>query len=199
MKQRLVSIDALRGLAALVVVFFHAREMNWIGVNAMWHANGLRPNINAYLGYLTFPTVFGFAAVSLFFVLSGYCIHRPHVSKLVENPSYTIDKKTYFVRRLWRIYPVLFAALLFTCLLDVYTRRHFPSDIKLGDNSLGNFLLNLFAFQGIVGSNYGTNVPLWTLAMEIHFYLIYPLLFWATKRVGPYVTVAGVAAVSLIL
>ena len=198
MKKRLLSIDALRGLAALVVVFYHAREMNWIGIGAMWSSNKLAPNLNAYAGYLTFPVVFGFAAVSLFFVLSGYCIHRPHVSRLAQNENYVIDKKTYFVRRLWRIYPVLFAALIFTALFDFYTRQHFPADVKLGDNGVGNFLINLFSLQGIAGPTYGTNVPLWTLGMEIHFYLVYPLLFWSTKRFGPLLTVGSVALVSLL-
>ena len=99
MNKRLLSIDALRGVAALAVVFFHAREMNWIGISALWSANKLAPNLNAFLGYLTFPVIFGWAAVPLFFVLSGYCIHRPHVAKLARDADYRIDLKTYFVRR----------------------------------------------------------------------------------------------------
>ena len=198
MKKRLLSIDALRGVAALAVVLFHAREMSWIGIGAMWHANKLAPNLNAYLGYLSFPVVFGWAAVPLFFVLSGYCIHRPHVAKLVQDANYRIDLKTYFIRRLWRIYPVLFAAIVFTAILDAYTRHYFPADNKLGDNGIGSFLINLFSLQGIAGPTYGTNVPLWTLSMEIHFYLVYPLLFLATKRFGPHLTVATVAAISVL-
>ena len=198
MNKRLLSIDALRGVAALAVVFFHAREMNWIGISAMWSANHLEPNFNAFLGYLTFPVIFGWAAVPLFFVLSGYCIHRPHVAKLAQDANYRIDLKTYFIRRLWRIYPVLLAAILFTAIIDVYTRVHFPYDAKLGDNSAGNFLVNLLALQGIAGTTYGTNVPLWTLSMEIHFYLVYPLLFLLTKRCGPRVTIAVVAAISVL-
>ena len=198
MQKRLLSIDALRGVAALAVVFFHAREMTWIGISAMWHANKLAPNLNAFLGYLTFPVIFGWAAVPLFFVLSGYCIHRPHVAKLKQDADYRLDLKTYFIRRLWRIYPVLFAAIVFTALLDVYTRAHFPQDLKLGDNSVGNFGANLLGLQGIVGTPYGTNVPLWTLSMEIHFYVIYPLLFLLTKKFGPRVTIAVVATISLL-
>ncbi len=198
MQKRLLSIDALRGLAALAVVFYHAREMSWIGIGATWSANKLAPDLNAYLGYLTFPILFGWVAVPLFFVLSGYCIHRPHVAKLACDADYRIDLKTYFIRRLWRITPVLFAAIIFTAIIDVYTRQHFPLDVKLGDNSPGNFLANLLALQGIFGTPYGTNVPLWTLSMEIHFYVVYPLLFLLTKRCGPRVTIAVVAAISLL-
>ena len=198
MNKRLLSIDALRGVAALAVVFFHARAMSWIGIRALWNANKLAPNLNAYLGYLTFPVIFGWTAVPLFFVLSGYCIHRPHVAKLARDADYRIDLKTYFIRRLWRIYPVLLAAIVFTALLDAYTRHYFPLDVKLGDNSPGNFLANLLSLQGIAGTPYGTNVPLWTLSMEIHFYLVYPLLFTLTKRRGPRVTIMVVAAISLL-
>ena len=198
MKKRLLSVDALRGLAALVVVFYHAREMSWIGIGALWHANHLAPSLNAYLGYLTFPVIFGWAAVPLFFVLSGYCIHRPHVARLAQDENYRIDLKNYLVRRLWRIYPVLIAAIVFTWALDFYTAARFPADEKLGDGDFISALINALSLQGIAGPTYGSNLPLWTLGLEIHFYLVYPLLFWATRRFGPGRTVLAVAAISLV-
>lgn len=198
MKKRLIALDALRGLAALCVVFFHAREINWVGIGSIWHSNKFAPNVNGMVSYMTAPFYFGFAAVPLFFVISGYCIHRPNVSKLVVDANHKLNITEYFKRRLWRIYPVLIAALLLTYFFDLYTTSHFPLDSKIGDNSWRSFLINAASLQNIAGSTYGTNGPLWTLGIELHFYFLYPLLFWTTKKLGPAKTVLGVLLLSLI-
>jgi len=73
---RISSLDALRGLAALMVLVYHARGMFWVGFTQIYREHGLRPGFNAYLDYLFMPFSYGSLGVTLFFVLSGYCIHR---------------------------------------------------------------------------------------------------------------------------
>lgn len=117
---RLNSIDALRGLAAVIIVLYHARGMLWVGTREVWQRYGLSPNVNAWLGYVSLPlsTFGGFAALALFFVLSGYCIHRRGARNLSFNSN--LNLKEFALRRLWRIYPTYIAALCFTALVDAY-------------------------------------------------------------------------------
>ena len=64
---RLRSIDALRGIAALGVVFYHAVEQG----------NKLVPNnlLRYPVRLLQLGASFGYIGVFLFFVISGFCIH----------------------------------------------------------------------------------------------------------------------------
>ena len=198
MNGRSKAIDALRGIAALSVVVYHSREINWVGLSSIWQKHGLSADLNALLGYASAPFSFGFVAVPLFFVISGYCIHRPNVIRLQGDPDHSLNLGEYCKRRLWRVYPVLIAALFLTLLLDSYTRAHTPEDYRLGDNSWQSFVLNLLTLQNIACPPYGSNGPLWTLGMELHFYFLYPLLFHSTKKVGAAKTVTSVFFISVV-
>jgi peptidoglycan/LPS O-acetylase OafA/YrhL len=119
--KRLQSIDTLRGIAALVVLLYHARVMLWVGLKETWNQYGLSANPNAWLAYLTIPVTFcGGLAVSLFFVLSGYCIHRRGAKRLANESRPSINLKQFALRRLWRLYPTYIAALLLTVLVDSF-------------------------------------------------------------------------------
>jgi peptidoglycan/LPS O-acetylase OafA/YrhL len=182
---RVSAIDALRGLAALLVLFYHARGMFWIGFSQTWHQYGLRPDFNALLGYLSVPLSYGSLGVTLFFVLSGYCIHRRGAGQLVVDPRASIDLKAFAVRRFWRIYPTYLCALLITALIDGWILARTGIRDPAQDDSLHAFLVSLVTLQGYLAVYFGTNGVFWTLAMEVHLYLAYPILFYLSRRFGP--------------
>src|SRR6266480_2861015 len=72
---RFAWLDALRGIAALAVVIYHARAILWTGLGEVWKKHGTHPDLNAALGYLTAPFSYGYLGVTLFFVVSGFSIH----------------------------------------------------------------------------------------------------------------------------
>ncbi|KST63318.1 hypothetical protein BC008_39230 [Mastigocoleus testarum BC008] len=184
-QSRLTSIDALRGLAALIIVIYHARPIFWIGLAQTWRSYGLSPNINAWLGYATFPLSFGGLAVDLFFVLSGYCIHRRGARNLASNSHSKLNLRQFFLRRFLRIYPVYFFSLCVTAIVDYYIIFNNPELVISGqENSLFSFLTSLLSLQGLVAPTFGSNTVFWTLALEIHFYLFYPLCYYLCRRYG---------------
>ncbi|CAG9224185.1 Acyl_transf_3 domain-containing protein [Paraburkholderia tropica] len=195
-------IEAMRGIAAIAVAIFHCRLIAWIGIRA--YASGPHPrfSLDTVLAYLTIPFVWGPIGVPIFFVISGYCIHRSHAARLARNPQYPLDAHDFLWRRFVRIYPVLFCALLLTWALDNFSLQFHPRDTQLGDGSLWTFVANLLALQGIAAPTYGSNTALWTLSLEVQFYLLYPLLFAAHRRLGPNRTLMALmalAAVSFVL
>ncbi|RQV81112.1 acyltransferase family protein [Burkholderia anthina] len=190
-------IDAMRGFAALLVAYFHCRQVVWVGMQSFHHAYGHALSPGAIAGYLTFPFAWGSAGVPIFFVISGYCIHRNAALKLAANPAYRLDAPNFWLRRFARIYPVLLAALLFTLALDAVSLQIEPVSHKIRDVGVVAFLVNLFSLQGVAGYTYGSNGALWTLSLEVQFYAIYPLLFALRRRIGMPAVVAAVALVNV--
>jgi peptidoglycan/LPS O-acetylase OafA/YrhL len=182
---RVEAIDALRGLAAFVVVLYHARDLLWVGTSEMFRRYRFQPRLEAWLGYLTGPLSLGWLGVTLFFVLSGYCIHRRGAQRLADNPQAGLDFPRFARRRFWRIYPTYAAALLLTGLIDWYVLKMVGyRDVWMDDHRWTTLLASFAGLQGFAAPTYGSNGVFWTLAMEIHLYLAYPVLFWISKRYG---------------
>jgi peptidoglycan/LPS O-acetylase OafA/YrhL len=192
-------IDAMRGFAALLVAYFHCRQVVWVGMERYHQAVGHALSLDSLFAYLTFPIAWGSAGVPIFFVISGYCIHRGGALRLAQNRAYKLDNGNFWARRFARIYPVLLAALLLTCALDWYSLQLPPVNHKIREIGLQAFLVNLFSLQGVAGKTYGSNGALWTLSLEVQFYVVYPLLFALRRRLGGMTPVlALVALVNLV-
>lgn len=121
----------------------------------------------------------GFLGVSLFFVISGYLLALSTARQWQEN-RYSILE--YFKSRIKRIYPPLLIMLLVT--IGVYSyivpktmegiRPEFLS-IVLGYNNWWQILQNSDYFTRIANASPFT--PLWFLAIELQYFLVWPILF----------------------
>ncbi|WP_144143474.1 acyltransferase family protein [Paraburkholderia sp. BCC1884] len=191
-------IDAMRGFAALLVAYFHCRQVEWVGMQAFHQSVGHSFSLSAIAAYLTFPIAWGSAGVPIFFVISGYCIHRGGALRLAGNPAYRLDAGNFWVRRFARIYPVLLAALVLTFALDWFSLQLPPVNHKIREIGLQSFLVNLFSLQGVAGKTFGSNGALWTLSLEVQFYAIYPLLFALRRRIGMTNVLAAVAVINVV-
>lgn len=178
------NIDLLRGVAALLVLFLHAREIFWIGMRAFWLEGSGAISATRIFGYASFPLVWGSIGVPIFFVLSGYCIHRGYAGASKGDFLFRDMAIRFWFRRFIRIYPVLLAALIVTLILDNFTLRLLPSYSRVGDLSIRGFLINFFALQGVIGDVFGSNGALWTLSIEIQFYIVYPFLLVLIRNLG---------------
>ncbi|WEY40338.1 acyltransferase [Paraburkholderia sp. SUR17] len=189
-------IDAMRGFAALLVAYFHCRQVVWVGMQSFHQTMGHALTPDAIAAWLTLPVAWGSAGVPIFFVISGYCIHRGGAQRLAAQPGYRLPTLNFWARRFARIYPVLLAALILTFVLDSISLHLPPVSHKIRDIGLQAFLVNLFSLQGVAGKTYGSNGALWTLSLEIQFYAVYPLVFALRKRIGMPALVALVALVN---
>lgn len=203
---RSIAIDALRGFAAIMVLLLHAREEVWVGISSWLNSGPITySNPDILLGFLSIPFRYGFIGVPLFFVISGYCIHRPNAHRRNAQPNFRLNLRMYAWRRITRIYPVFIAAMLLTVALDAFSRHAMPDDTKLGNVSVECFAVNALSLTNIVSCSgmpcppLGSNSPLWTLPIEIHFYAVYPILFLAFGRFPPWLVLVGSLLVSSIV
>ncbi len=118
----------------------------------------------------------GTEAVLVFFVLSGLVIHL-RLARARAAKSVQFDVRQYAWKRFARIYPPLIGCLVFTAAFDAIGRWINPALYKGFDTSLAAFFGNALFLQGPVTNVYGSNSPLWSLAYEGFFYVMYPLVF----------------------
>ena len=162
----------------------HTREIAWIGAHQFYAENGLRLSLGAIIKFATFPLTFGSIGVPVFFVLSGYCIHRYQAFLAASGKLNSFSPRVFLLRRFFRIYPVLFGALALTFVADMISASCYPPSPKLGNVDFLSFLRNIASLQGLFGATYGSNDALWTLSIEVQFYALYPLLLVVMRRAG---------------
>lgn len=173
--RRAAGLDGLRGIAALCVFLVHI----WI------YTQPSRPPRDDFWDYLTFELRL---SVVFFFVLSGFLLFRDFARAAVrrEGPA---DSLGYAARRVARIVPAYYVALAGAVLLLWGTSTD-------GFRAIAPEELGLFA---LFSHNYSAdtllrfNPVLWTLALEVAFYVVLPFIGMAAYRLG------GVRRTSLLL
>ncbi len=148
-------MDGLRGIAAIAVFFTHFDQIIFVDLS---------------IGYFDLGQLFenGKYAVSLFFTLSGFLLSMPfwqHRLNSAPRPAMT----RYLWHRMARIIPAYYLCL--TVLLLINGDWHL---ILTHPDALMHYL---FIFNYAEFSIFSINSVFWTLAVEIQFYLLLPLLF----------------------
>ena len=179
---KLTCVDGLRGTAVGLVILFHLHK-HW--------PDRLGPYCDRMLGSF----YFGYCGVSLFFVLSGFCLtysllRREAVGKLTSLSS-------YFASRFHRIAPPYYASILLYLLVPFVKwllSGELSDDLSLRQVSSHVMFLHGFAEDTL----FGLCPAYWTLALEMQFYLILPVLFVCARKWGAAWVVLVVTLVSLI-
>lgn len=150
-------LDTVRGIAVLLVVVFH-------GFGVLFRPNQLSA-LHGVPKFFVAMTWLGATGVNLFFVLSGFLITGILIGSRTRPDYY----RRFYVRRALRILPAYYLLLLVLPIATLSSR--FPVHVGLPFVGLGFiYLANMAEFFG-VDTQYGV---LWSLAVEEHFYLLWP-------------------------
>jgi peptidoglycan/LPS O-acetylase OafA/YrhL len=180
-----VLLDLLRGLAALMVLFGHWRNLLFMDYS----------QLVAHKWALLLPYALssgGHQAVVIFFVLSGYLISGSVFRSFARGQW---SWKSYLTHRLVRLWVVLIPGLLLCALWD-NIGLHFHLSPALYSGAAGNHIIwdirptlkfhvffgNLFFLQSVLVPIFGSDGPLWSLANEFWYYLLFPLGLVALRR-----------------
>jgi peptidoglycan/LPS O-acetylase OafA/YrhL len=169
-------VDGLRALAILPVILFHAFP-HWL------------PG--------------GFVGVDIFFVISGYLI-TSILLKDIQAGAYSI--KTFYVRRVRRIFPALGLVLL--CSLAFGWLMLTPEEYeRLGKHTAGGvgFIANFMLLKEVgyfdPAADTKPLLHLWSLGIEEQFYIIWPVLLGLVSKrlrsLWPIILGIGIASLSL--
>ncbi len=162
-QERFHFLDGLRGIASTMIVIHHAFSSNI----ALFFIHHNLPLIGMFL------RLFTQSGVDLFFVLSGVVLLRPYLRK-----QRTSNVPDYFWRRLKRIYPPYFFALLIGAAI-VYFNNTFPTWYNVRGFHMGFSWLEMFKEAFIINFDGNFfNLAWWSLGIEILFYMIVPLIIF---------------------
>jgi peptidoglycan/LPS O-acetylase OafA/YrhL len=175
--KRLLWIDISKGLAILFVAYFHFfRTYFEHGTLPPADWNGLAAGALtiARLVWLKVSGL-GFHAVGVFIILSGWTLMQ---STTRRAESGAISWGLWYRARFLRLYPMYWVAHL-VYLVSPFVARLEPVDSRIILSLLG------LRFIDIQMNFMYLNAAWWYFSMLIQFYLIFPLLFWAARRLGP--------------
>lgn len=171
--ERLAVLDGLRGIAVLLVLWYHVWEISWLP---------------APLPQLEFIPETGFIGVHLFFFLSGFVITWPFVRALVTGTQ-SPDWRHFYWRRGIKILPSYWISIIIAYALG-YAQLQ-------GNSPVADIVSHLLFIHTWWPETAGAiNGVLWTLAIEVEFYLLFPLIWWGFRR-QPWLTAAAMALIAL--
>jgi len=171
-------LNFLRWISAFLVLIAHLRSVIFVGAKDAG-------SLNVFWKIFYLLTDFGYQAVMVFFVLSGFLVGSSILKRAKNNNLSFINYLLY--DRGVRIYIVLIPAITLTAFLDIYGLTNFDKigvytgNLELSSlsysvaNRLGLdiFLGNLLMLQGSIVPTFGSNFPLWSLAYEVWYYILF--------------------------
>ncbi len=174
------AIDGLRAISVIAVLLYHLTLPWWPG---------------------------GFLGVDLFFVISGYVITRLILDSIERSSA--LDLRKFYRSRIRRLFPALiFMVVTTTLFIGVWapeTVKRFVSDLPYLFTGLMNWAL--VAREQDYFSTIGRPPLLqhtWSLAVEIQFYLLWPLIllfvlrFFGKKRIPAFALFFALASGTLL-
>ena len=184
-KVHLGYLDSMRALAAVYVVFYHAplfvqREGTLTGPIGLLHS---------LLSY-------GYYAVCVFIVLSGFCLMLP----IVQGDGFLRGGALHFFKkRARRILPPYYLALgislfLIWLCLGEKTQTNWQNAVPVTFYGLLSHLLLLQDLSEKTKTQ--IDGPLWSVSVEWRIYFIFPLLVLLWRRIGPFATTLGTVIVA---
>ncbi|ARV00420.1 TPA: acyltransferase family protein [Streptococcus pyogenes] len=136
--------------------------------------------------YHFFKNVFpgGFIGVDIFFTFSGYLITALLIDEYTKKES--IDIIGFLKRRFYRIVPPLVLMILLTIPFTFLIKKDFIANIGSQITAVLGFTTNIYEI--LTGSSYESQfiphlfVHTWSLAIEVHFYLLWGVFVWLLAR-----------------
>jgi peptidoglycan/LPS O-acetylase OafA/YrhL len=177
--QFFVPLESLRGMAALIVVAYHAVWLNPV-TQSRFFSNGA-------------------LMVDFFFVLSGFVICHSYGDRL----SGLRDFGRFLWLRLGRLYPLHFAFLMVFVLIEgvkYFAQLHYgiiADKPAFTVNGAGAFVANVFLLQGLSFTAPLTfNYPSWSISVEMYAYVVFGITRMLCRRDSAFGLLSSVIVLS---
>jgi peptidoglycan/LPS O-acetylase OafA/YrhL len=177
--KRFHSLDVLRGVAALSVVFWHWQHFFLSPGTRVLSLEGM-PLLDVF--FLLYAK--GWLAVELFFCLSGFIFFWLYAQPVGQRQ---VSAREFFLLRFSRLYPLHLATLLLVAAGQLLYYRTTHDFFIYPKNDGYHFLLNLlFVSSWGLEKGWSFNAPVWSVSVEVFLYLLFFVVcrLWRPRLLG---------------
>lgn len=176
-------LDGIRAVSILIIAWYHIWQQSWLApiagpVNLDWLVRS------------------GSILVDMMILLSGFCLFLPYAREMVLGEKAGRCGE-FYVKRVARIAPSYYLSLVIVLLLFAIPLGEYEGDLSfMWRDIFGHitFTHNLF---GDLVTGTRLNGVLWTVAVEVQFYIIFPLLAKCFRK-KPILTYIGMVTIGLV-
>ena len=184
-KRYIAAADLLRVLCIALLAWFHIWQQSWL--NPSFTVGGTYINLERIVRR-------GYMAVDLILLLSGFLLYLPYAERHRSGKP-PLPLREFYAARFRRIVPSYLAAVLLALVNTLLCGRA-PGSLPLWKDLLAHLTFTHTFWRGSYMWT-SLNVVLWTLAVEVQFYLVFPLLAKLFSR-KPWLTWAGMVSLALL-
>lgn len=172
-------LDGFRAVFVLLIARYHIWQQGWLWTNVTLFGEKIQLDYLLQTGYIW---------VDGLMLLSGFLLFLPYTGK--KKPPSAL---TFYKRRLIRILPSYLLCIIPLFILALEEHRYPTGGDAVKDLAAHlTFTHTLFPFSY---QQTPLNGALWTLGVEMQFYLLFPLLGWCFKK-KPTLTWLGMSAIA---
>ena len=175
-------LDGIRAVAILIIVWFHFWQQSWLmpvagPVNLDWLPRN------------------GCIMVDMLILLSGFCLFLPYAREMVYGER-AAGPAAFYTKRAGRIVPSFYLAILVALVIALIAGEYGSVTGLLGDLLPHLVFLNNWFTASAQATH--LNGVLWTVAVEVQFYLLFPYIvkFFKKNPVATYLAMVFVGLVS---
>lgn len=170
MGKRIYTLDVLRGLAALSVVFWHWQHFFYKAD----HPEGFEVIRQPFYSVMSIFYRYGALAVELFFCISGFVFFFLYFHPIAKK-NLAIGR--FFIDRFSRLYPLHLVTFILVFLLQVMYLESHSSYFVYQYNDVYHALLNILLIPAWGWERgWSFNGPVWSVSVEVFLYAIFFLV-----------------------
>lgn len=179
-------LDGVRALCVFFVAWFHVWQQSW-----------LTPYITLFGEKISLDFVVrsGYIFVDGLILLSGFLLFLPYARCKIEGGPMP-SMRDFYVKRVMRIVPSYYFCVLVMLFFVAIPQGRYATTADLWKD----LLMHLTFTHTLSPATYlqtPLNGALWTLGVEVHAYLVFPLLAWGFLK-KPYITAALMAGAAFL-
>jgi peptidoglycan/LPS O-acetylase OafA/YrhL len=170
--EKIRSLEALRGLAALGVAVYHWQNFRSVELGKFVYE---APFSLALLPFYKF----GWILVDFFFLLSGFVFYFVYAGAIYDK---RVNGRIFLVARFARLYPLHILTLVVVAALHSLYYHRFGTNFAYTHNDVTHFVLHMFMLaDSPLAIGWSFNGPIWSVSIEVLLYGVFFLLARMTK------------------